>query len=141
MFPIFLFVVVFCFYNWLAYDESQLMSSQQRLEFAATKTTPPVQSTVASPGLFDNKGEVPEIPITEAVKEPFIALAPNDKLVLNEIASLKLRTARKVANKLGITQKLNGTDKSLDCLQQEISQQLHSDYGQVVLALELAKVS
>jgi len=108
---------------------------QQHTEFAAT--IPPVQPTVAFPVELGHESKVSEISIKEATTEPFIALAPSGKLVLNNIDTLKIRSARKVASALGIKQKANGTDKSLKCLQQEIRQQLESDYGQVVQALQL----
>lgn len=79
------------------------------------------------------------IALKEIIEEP----APNNnyarKQVLEDIAALKIRSARKVASVLGIKQKANGADKSLNCLQQEIIQQLESKLGQVIQALELAK--
>lgn len=164
MFPIFLFLVVFSFYCWLA-SESQLMSSQQRTEFATTKTAPPVQPTVALRVLLESKSQaldvgvasspvavaretvvVPETKVQAATKmrsleqivESYTIIAPDKRLALDDIAVLKIRSARKVASALGIRQKANGADKSLNCLQQEIRQQLESKPELVIRALKLA---
>lgn len=67
MFSLFLFAVVFSFYCWLAYESQQMSDQQQRLEFAVTRTAPPLQSTVAEPVLLVNKSEALEILSTVAL--------------------------------------------------------------------------
>lgn len=57
-------------------------------------------------------------------------------LALEDIAALKLRTARKVASALNVKQKVNGKDKSLDWLQREIRQRLINHQQDVITALE-----
>lgn len=163
MFAMFLFVIVFSFYSWLA-SELQLISCQQQAGLAATKTALSVQPIVADRLLVESKSQALELrvapsPVAQEIVvvaetkaqvatkmrslkqtvEPCTTIAPDKKLVLDDITALKIRSARKIASTLGIRQKANGADKSLNCLQQEIRQQLESNYGQVVLALELVK--
>jgi|GEM_PF-5784197 len=58
-----------------------------------------------------------------------------------DIASLKVRSARKVAKALGIKQKTNGCSKSLNSLRQEILERLDLSPEEVINALQQVVVS
>lgn len=80
-----------------------------------------------------------EITVTETTEEPVIILNHAEEVALNDIAGLKIRSARKVASALGIKQKTNGKDKPLNWLQRELIQKLESHQEQLIQALLTTK--
>lgn len=81
-----------------------------------------------------------EILDNSPIIEPATLLNHAQKLALDDIAALKIRSARIVASALNIKQKANGTDKLLEQLRQEIKVCLQHKPELVIQALQLVKV-
>jgi len=74
----------------------------------------------------------PPLPTTKKMPANNTATAateiiPDSQDIQQFVSSLRVRTARKIAKKLGIRQKVNGKDKKLDQLKREIQQALRKD--------------
>ena len=100
-------------------------------------------STPRQPGTPDSwSGDVesetePALPLLPPAAEP--QRGTTTALILDEIASIKLRPARLVCSQLGIPQKKHRKSRPLADLREEILQHFLSNQQVVIAALEVAK--
>lgn len=109
-------------------------------------TTPQVLPQLPDPWLLPLEGartsplslvetEQKHLRLLPQAKETSIAVTPTLEDLLFRVNKLTLRKARKLANLLGITQKVNGRDQKLEALKSQIKlklQQAKSQTSQIV---------
>ena len=104
-----------------------------------TATSTPRQPGTPDPWSGDVESETePALPLLPPAAEPEPE-TQTTALILDEIASIKLRPARLVCSQLGIPQKRHRKSRPLAVLREEILQHFLSNQQVVITALEAAK--
>ena len=129
-----LFGIYFSFFYWLLLEPITPATAFKRSPITthqaiATSPTPPQE-----PDQFNSRSVVALAPTTAVLPITKIT-ADTPKSLFDTIDKLQLRTARKIASKLGIKQKYNGKDAPLEELRREIRKSFEAQPQETTLVI------